>query len=421
MAAPSQTAGPLEQPLTTATGAIIRPRLDSIDLLRGLIMVLMALDHTRDFFTNVKFDPLDLTQTTPALFLTRWFTHFCAPNFIFLAGLGAFLTRTRGKTTRELSWFLFSRGLWLAFLEVTYIRCFGWEFNFDFHHVGVGVLWAIGWSMVVLSGLVYLPVPVVTAFGVALIALHNSFDAVRPEAWGSLGWLWHVLHVPGPLHPAPGYEFGIGYTLVPWMGVLAAGYGFGTIYTWERERRRRWILGLGITLTVLFLVIRGLNGYGNPQSADLGRELQNGRWSVQRNLLFTIFSFIDCHKYPPSLDYVLMTIGPALIVLSFFERGIPGLLKPFLVYGRVPLFYYLLHLPLLHALAVLVPWIRHGNAAWLFGSPFGGGASAPPPNAGFDLPVVYLVWACVIVMLYPVCRWFADLKRRRRDAWLSYF
>src|SRR5438552_3777904 len=192
MAALTQPAGQLAQPLASPIPPIARPRLESIDLLRGLIMVLMALDHTRDFFTNVKFDPLDLQQTNVALFLTRWFTHYCAPNFIFLAGIGAFLTRTRGKSTKELSWFLLSRGLWLAFLEVTWVRSLGWEFNFDYSHVGVGVLWAIGWSMVVLSGLVFLPVPVVAGFGVAMIGLHNAFDGVSPEQFGPLGWLWCV-------------------------------------------------------------------------------------------------------------------------------------------------------------------------------------------------------------------------------------
>ncbi len=419
MSAFSQPAGQLAQPALTTSAASARPRLDSIDLLRGLIMVLMALDHTRDFFTNAKFDPLDLGQTNVWWFFTRWFTHYCAPNFIFLAGLGAFLTRTRGKTTKDLSWFLFSRGLWLAFLEVTWVRSLGWEFNFDYSHVGVGVLWAIGWSMVVLSGLVFLPTPLVALFGVAMIFLHNSLDAVKPETFGPLGWLWTVLHVQRPIRVTPGFVFSVGYPLIPWMGVLAAGYGFGSIYLWEPERRRKFILGLGIGLTVLFLLIRGLNGYGNPQTEQLGRPVPNGQWSPQKNLLFTIFSFIDVHKYPPSLDYLLMTIGPALIILSFFERGIPNLLRPFLVFGRVPLFYYLLHIPFIHALAVFVAWIRHGTASWLFLNPFGGGP-APPPNAGFGLLGVYVAWICVVLMLYPVCRWFSEFKRSRKDAWLSY-
>ena len=374
-------------------------------------MVLMALDHARDFFTNVKFDPLDLTQTNPALFLTRWITHFCAPNFILLAGVAAFLTRSRGKTTRELSWFLFSRGLWLAFLEVSWVRCLGWEFNFDYHNVGVGVLWAIGWGMVVLSLLVYLPSGAVGILGVMMIFLHNLFDGVTPETLGKFGWLWAVLHVSTGLHPAPGFNFAIGYPLVPWMGVLATGYGFGKIFLLEADKRQRWMRLLGLGLITLFVAIRALNGYGNPRP-----------WQPQNSPLLTLFAFMDVHKYPPSLDYLLITIGPALVLLSYFDKVTPRLLRPLLVFGRVPLFYYLLHLPLLHGLAVVVAWIRFGHVGWMFASPFAPPSpeTIPPPNHGFDLPIVYLVWIAVVLALYPVCRWFADFKSRRKDAWLSY-
>jgi uncharacterized membrane protein len=394
-----------------ASRAPARARLESIDLLRGLIMVLMALDHARDFFTNVKFDPLDLTQTNPALYLTRWLTHFCAPNFIFLAGVAAFLTGHRGKTTRELSWFLFSRGLWLAFLEISWVRCLGWEFNFDYHNVGVGVLWAIGWGMVVLAALVWLPRGVVGILGVLMICLHNLTDGLAPAALGNFGWLWAVLHVSSALHPAAGFNFAIGYPLVPWMGVLAAGYGFGNVFLLEADKRQRLLRGLGLGLITLFVVLRALNGYGNPRP-----------WQPQSRWLFTAFAFLDVHKYPPSLDYLLITLGPALVLLSYFDRGTPRLLRPLLVFGRVPLFYYLLHLPLLHGLAVIAAWFRHGRVGWMFASPFAPPTpeTTPPPNAGFDLPVVYFVWIATVFALYPVCRWFAGVKARRKDAWLSY-
>ena len=374
-------------------------------------MVLMALDHTRDFYSNVKFDPLDLTQTNPALFLTRWITHLCAPNFILLAGVAAFLTRTRGKTTRELSWFLFSRGLWLAFLEVTWVRCLGWEFNFDYHYAGVGVLWAIGWSMVVLAALVWLPTWTVTLLGVLMICLHNLFDGIKPETFGSFGWLWAVLHVSTQLHPAPGFRFAIGYPLVPWMGVLAAGYGLGRLFLVEPERRRRSLFYLGLGLVAAFVAIRLLNVYGDPRP-----------WKPQDNLLRTLFAFIDVHKYPPSLDYLLITIGPALVLLSYLDRGTPRWLRPLLVFGRVPLCYYLLHLPLIHGSAVVVAWIRYGRAGWMFGSPWAPTTpeTSPPPDTGFGLPIVYLAWILAVLALYPVCRWFADFKARRKDAWLSY-
>ena len=396
-------------PSPTPAPSVARPRLDSVDLLRGMIMVLMALDHVRDFFPVGNFDPLDLSKTTPALFLTRWITHFCAPVFTFLAGTGAYLALTRGKSKGALSWFLFSRGLWLAFLEVTWVRCIGWNFDVDFHFIGVGTLWSIGWSMVVLSALVFLPTWAITAFGVAMIAVHNAFDWVKPEVFGSLGWLWKVLHANGWFEWAPGFRFGIGYALIPWIGVVAAGYGFGAIFLLEPERRRKVLLGLGVFVTLTFVALRWTNTYG---------DFKSGEWETQKNFLFTIFSFVHLQKYPPSLLYLLMTLGPAFIVLAFLDRGTPRVLQPILVFGRVPLFYYLLHLPLIHGLAVLAAYARFGHADWLIGSPFNW--EIAPPGCSFSLPVIYLIWIGVVLLLYPVCRWFAGVKRRRRDAWLSY-
>ena len=401
-------AGMQPAPAPAPAQAVVRPRLESVDLLRGLVMVLMALDHTRDFFHTGAFqgwDPLDLTKTTLPLYFTRWLTHFCAPVFIFLAGTGAFLFTTRGKTTRELSWFLFTRGLWLVLLELTWVHFLGWTFAFNLHEEWLLVIWAIGWSMVVLAALVYLPIWAVTAFGVALIAGHNAFDGVTPERWGSWSWFWRVLHAGGRFEVAPGYTFGVGYPLIPWVGVMATGFGFGRLLLLEPVARRRLFLRLGIGLTLAFVLLRYSNLYGNPKP-----------WSPQSDLWRTLLSFLDCHKYPPSLCYLLMTLGPALIVLSLLDRGVPRLLKPVLVFGRVPLFYYLLHLPLIHGLSVLVHAMSLGRADWLYGV----APPQPPPDAGFNLAVVYLAWIAMVLMLYPACRWFADLKRRRPDAWLSY-
>ena len=375
-------------------------------------MVIMALDHTRDFFSkDLAFDPTDLGRTFPALFLTRWITHYCAPVFIFLAGTGAFLSTGRGKSRGELSRFLLTRGLWLVLLELTWVRCLGWQFNFDLHFTFGAVIWAIGWSMVALAVLVFLPLRWVTAFGILMIASHNLFDSVKPESWGSLGWLWKILHSGGMILPAKGYRFSAGYPLVPWIGVMAAGYGFGSLLLREPVERRRWLFGLGATLTLLFILLRAINIYGDPRP-----------WSGQKNSLFTLFSFMNCHKYPPSLLYLLMTLGPALLVLAALDRGMIGWLKPLLVFGRVPLFYYLLHLPLIHGLAVLASYWAYGRADWWFANP-PEGPDAPilrPADYGYGLPVVYLVWIGVVLVLYPVCRWFAGVKRRRRDPWLSY-
>ena len=388
-----------------ATPDTVRPRLDSIDLLRGLVMVLMALDHTRDFFTNAHFDPTDLSQTTAALFLTRWVTHFCAPVFTFLAGAGAYLAAARGKTRPQLSRFLLTRGLWLIVLEYTVVW-FGITFHFDWHFLPASVLWALGWGMIVLAGLVHLPLPVIAAFAVMTIAGHNLFDAVRPDQLGPLGPLWTVLHTRGPLPLTPSVTMFVHYPLVPWIGVMAAGYVFGAVFLLNRPRRRTTMLGLGASLVLLFVALRATNFYGDPHP-----------WSPRQDALFTVLSFLNCQKYPPSLLYLLMMLGPALLALSVFERGLGRLGRPLLMFGRVPLFFYLLQWYAAHLLAVVVNAALGRPAPWLLG----GAAWNAPQGYGYSLGVVYLMWIVVLVLLYPPCRWFAALKRRRRDAWLSYF
>jgi uncharacterized membrane protein len=401
------------QPATVVAAPPARDRLESVDLLRGLVMVLMALDHTRDYlhWSQVHgLHPLDLKTTTVAIFFTRWITHFCAPVFIFLAGTGAFLSSTRGKSKRALSWFLVTRGFWLILLELTYIQWAGWNFGIDLHNSAAIVIWAIGWSMIALAALIHLPLWAIATIGIGMVVGHNALDGVKPESWGSLAWLWRVLHAAGPIEYAPGYVLFVGYPLIPWIGVMAAGYAFGSILLRAPEQRRAWVLRLGIALTLAFIVIRFSNFYGDPKP-----------WTPQPRSGFALLSFLDCEKYPPSLCYLLMTLGPALIALALFDRGTPKLLRPLLVFGRVPMFYYLLHIPLVHALAVVVEYIRIGHASWLFGNPFGmAGNPALPPNAGVGLVGVYAASIVAILILYPVCKWFAELKRRRREAWLSY-
>ena len=303
-------------------------RLYSVDMLRGLVMVIMALDHVRDFFSNAySFNPTDLTQTNAALFFTRWVTHFCAPVFVFLAGTGAFLSTSRGKTKKHLAGFLLSRGLWLVFLDLFFVHTFGWWFNVDYHLLYGDVLWAMGWSMVVMAGLVFLPIWSITAVGIAMVTLHNIFDGVRADSLGSFRWLWAILHSGDMLETLPGVHFIPGYPLVPWIGVMAAGYGFGTLMLHAQDKRRKVLLVLGIGLTVAFIVIRATNLYGDPHT-----------WSVQQTSLFTFLSFINCEKYPPSLLYLLMTLGPAITALALFERIRNSISRPFVTLGRVPLF-----------------------------------------------------------------------------------
>ena len=387
-------------------------RLTSVDMLRGLVMVLMALDHVRDFFSNAyAFDPTDLTQTTAPLFLTRWITHYCAPVFVFLAGTGAFLSVSQGKTIRQLSRFLLTRGLWLVFLDLFVVHTVGWWFNIDYHLLYGDVLWALGWSMVAMSALGFLPVWSITAIGGVMIALHNVFDGVRADSFGSLGFLWAIFHAGGVLEPRPGTHFVPGYPLVPWIGVMAAGYGFGTLLRRPTDERRRWLLSLGAALTIGFIVLRLSNLYGDPRP-----------WTTQRTALFTLFSFVNCEKYPPSLLYLLMTSGPAIIALGLLERVPPSFSRPLVILGRVPLFFYLLHLTVIHALAIAFAYPKYDTVSWMFQdiTPPSESVLPYPPGYGYGLVTVYAVWIAVVLILYPACRWFAGIKRRGGSSWLSY-
>jgi len=389
----------------TAPVPIKHSRIESIDVVRGVIMILMALDHTRDFFGNSGLNPTDPATTTIPLFFTRWVTHFCAPVFFLLTGTGAYLS-LRKKSKRELSRFLFTRGLWLIFLEIVVTRCLGWQFNFDYHVMFLFVLWALGWAMIVLSGLVYLPTPIVASFGVLMICTHNLFDSVRSD-----NPLWSILHSPNFLLNHPQHSVFVGYPLIPWIGVTAAGYGLGQIYSWPPERRRAFLLPVGIGLTAAFIVLRAINIYGDPQP-----------WSTQKSAAFTMLSFLNTTKYPPSLLFLLMTLGPAVLFLRAVDAGTPRWLRPALIIGKVPMFYYLLHIPLIHLIAIAVCYARYGQVHWMFESPtLDRFPITPPPGWGYSLPIVYLVWGVVVVTLYPLCRWFAALKQRRSDAWLSYF
>jgi uncharacterized membrane protein len=382
-----------------------RVRIEAVDVVRGVIMILMALDHVRDFFGNSGLNPTDPATTTIPLFFTRWITHFCAPVFFLLTGTGAYLS-LRKQTKRELSRFLFTRGLWLIFLELTVTRCLGWQFNFDYHVTMLIVLWALGWAMIVLSALVYLPASVVTTFGVVMIATHNLLDSID-----SSNPLWSILHSPNVIVNHPGRVVRVIYVLIPWVGVTAAGYGLGQIYSWPSARRKAFLLPLGAGLSATFVVLRGINVYGDPL-----------RWSTQKSAAFTALSFLNTTKYPPSLLYLLMTLGPALLFLWAIDARTPQWLRPALTVGKVPMFYYLLHIPLIHVLAIAVCYARYGQVHWMFESPtLRQFPITPPPGWGYSLPIVYLVWGVVVITLYPFCRWFADLKRRRSDAWLSYF
>ncbi len=386
----------------------VRSRIESVDVVRGIIMILMALDHVRDFFGSLAVNPTDLATTTVPLFFTRWITHICAPVFFLLTGTGAYLALRR-RSRAELSRFLLTRGLWLIFLEIVVLR-FLMQFNVDYRVTMLTVLWALGWSMVFLSALVYLPTRVVTAIGVVMIATHNQLDPISAASLGAFAPLWSILHAPGFIIQGSEHVVFEAYPLIPWIGVAAVGYGLGSIYDWDADRRRAFLMRLGLGLTAAFVILRAMNVYGDPVP-----------WSAQLSPMFSVLSFLDTNKYPPSLLFLLMTLGPALLLLRWVDAKTPGWLRPAHVIGKVPLFYFLLHFFVIHLLAVIVCYIRYGDAHWMFESPtLGQFPITQPPGWPAPLPIVYAIWVGVVVAVYPLCRWFAGVKQRRREWWVSY-
>ena len=356
--------------------------------------VFMALDHASDFIGSSAMTPRDITQ--PMLFLTRWITHFCAPVFIMLTGVSAYLYGTsKGRSKKDLSRFLFTRSLWIILVGFTLVR-FGWYFSLGLDNLMFGTFWAIGTSMFVMAGLVYLPHKAILAVALILIFGHNLLDGIMAEDLGSFGWIWHILHQPkidGVYVSLPinaNISVLVGYPILPWPGVLALGYALvGPLFKLAEGYRRRFLLITGIAVTVGFVLLRATNIYGDPDV-----------WSGQDNLFITVLSFLNCEKYPPSLLYLMMTLGPALILLSVLEYAKGRLADIVTNFGRVPFLFYVAHLPFIHALALI--YIK------LTG------------HEGVALPGVYVMWLFALAALYPLCRWFAGLKRRRHDWWLSY-
>ncbi|MUG92278.1 DUF1624 domain-containing protein [Scytonema sp. UIC 10036] len=378
-------------------------RLISIDLWRGLVMALMTLDHVRGFFTNVRFNSLDITQSNIPLFLTRWVTHLCAPSFIFLAGIAAYLSFQRHENKQKLSYFLVMRGLWLVFLELTVIKL-AWTFDLTFF--GAGVLWAIGWSMVILAALIYLPTRAIAALGILLIVGHNLFDNFNAEQLGTWSWLWAVLHEQKMFTPFPGISFFILYPLIPWIGVMAIGYAFGRVFDLEKSQRNQLLRRLGLCLILAFIILRAINIYGDPNP-----------WSFQFSFSRTLLSFINCHKYPPSLLFLLMTLGLAILIFHLFENYRLRILKPLVLFGKVPLFFYIIHLWLVHIAAIILAFPHYGWKAIILPYIF---SSLMPTEYGYDLPKIYGLWIIMLVILYPICNWFANYKAKHKGWWSRY-
>lgn len=376
-----------------------KKRINSIDVLRGIVMVIMVLDHTRDFFSDPRIDPTDLSKVSTALFFTRYITHFCAALFVFLAGTGAFLSLNRGKTKAQAARFLLSRGLWLIVLELTLVNWGfsidrgSFRFDMDYSFVFLQVIWVIGVSMIVLAGLIYLPLTLVAAIGLILIFGHNAFDHIRPDSFTGAGAdVWKFLHVSGMVNfDNNTHHIFVLYPLVPWVGVMAAGYSFGSVFKMDEARRKKIMIGIGLSAIALFGIIRSFNLYGDPNN-----------WTPQVNWLRTGLSFINAQKYPPSLDYLLITLGIGMLVLAALEHTQNIFTNILLVFGRVPLFYYLLHIYLLQLMAAIV-------YGWFANVKY-----------NFDLPMIYAFWIMAVVLLYYPCRWFMRYKSTHKQWWLSY-
>ncbi len=396
---------------TSATVLTGKTRIASIDILRGLVMVVMALDHTRDFFhADVGlFDPTDLTRTNPVLFFTRWITHFCAPTFVFLSGVSAYISRQR-KSTKELSWFLFTRGLWLVFLEFTVVR-FGIIFNLYYDFLIFQVIWVIGASMIVLSALVYLPQKAILALGLILVFGHNLLDAFRLNPGEPGHFIWAIMQQSGFFPVGSGSVVLAAYPLLSWLGIMLTGYGIGFLYDkdFDPSRRKRILIYSGVACLAIFVVLRFTNAYGDPSP-----------WTIQKNSIFTFLSFINVTKYPVSLLYTVLMLGPVLIALPLLENIGGRLVEPFRIIGRVPLFYYILHFYLIHISSILSYMIIYGKSWSDLDFHFSAGFGGIPAGVGYMLPWVYFAWISIVISLYPICKWYHRYKSQHNHWWLGY-
>jgi uncharacterized membrane protein len=388
-----------------------KQRISSIDIMRGLVMVIMALDHARDFFYFGGFatDPTNLTATTPQLFFTRWITHYCAPTFVFLAGTSIFLNLQK-KSKKDLSMFLLSRGLWLIVLELIVVR-FGIVFNFYYDVIFFQVIWVIGASMVCMAGLIHLNYKTIVAIGLIIVFGHNIFDAFPLQPGDSFFGMWTVLRQSGFVALTENNALFVIYPLLPWLGIMILGFGLGKLYSGEfnKGERNKLLMILGFSAIALFVTLRFINLYGDPAP-----------WSGQKNGMFTFMSFINTTKYPVSLMYTLMTLGPMLVILALMERVSFSFLKPFHVFGRVPMFYYVLHFMLIHLISLILFMNKTGKSLseidFHFNKSFGGITT----EGGYSLAITYLLWIAVVIFLYPLCVWYNRYKSTHKNWWLSY-
>ena len=385
-------------------------RVQSLDLLRGVVMIIMALDHVRDYFhfDAFMYSPEDLTQTNVPVFLTRWITHFCAPVFVFLAGTSSYLYGVK-RSKKELSFFLWTRGLWLVFVELFIINLFR-TFNLSYTFLNVQVIWAIGISMIILSLFIYINRQVVLVIGLLLVGAHNLFDDLHVAGTGFSAIFWSILHDPNHFLFGDVY-FNVRYPVLPWIGIMLLGYYVGSLYTYDYDpiKRRKILRLLGIASIVLFIILRFDNWYGDA-----------AHWLEQKNFSFSVLSFLNVTKYPPSLQYTLVTLGPALVFLSVSEKPLKWLEKRIAIYGRVPMFYYLAHILLIHFLASIAGVLTGYPEMIVINS--GVNAVKALKGYGFSLTSTYLLWVTLVILLFPFCQCFDKYKRTysAKYWWLSY-
>lgn len=382
-----------------------KPRIQSIDFLRGLVMVIMALDHTRDYFHQYHKsgnDALDFGTTNEWIFLTRWITHFCAPVFVFLAGTSIFLYGSRGKSKNETAVFLLTRGFWLIICEFTIVG-FAWSFSLFVPRLLLGVIWVIGLSMVVMSALIYLPKKILLPVGLIIIFGHNILDGNSGNSM-----FWSIIHEPREFIIS-GRRVVALYSFLPWLGLMITGYSFGNIYAsgFDKVKRKKILLSVGTVSVLLFIFLRADNIYGDP-----------GNWDTQKNFLYSVLSFVNTAKYPPSLLYLLMTVGPCMFILAFTENISNKFSKIIIVYGKVPFFFYMLHLYFIHS-AIWIFYLFSGNS--ITNMDFFSRNFNTPNGLGYSLGVVYLVWIGIVLLLYFPCKWWGKLKSENKSPWLSYF